>query len=851
MRCVAVSRMVVVLIAALGAACSNGNSLSPPDGGPEGGDGGHGGAHNGTGGGAGHAAGSGGHAGGGAGQGGSAGGTAGGAGATASGGGSGTGGLAGTGGSAGSGGSPGTGGVAATGGSPGTGGTAGAGGKGGTGSGTGGTAGGSGGKGGAGGSAVVCNPSTEHLCSGVCVSNSATATCGTRCDACTAPSGGTATCDGTSCGFTCGGATPKQCLAAGICIASTGCCTNSDCPTNAGGQTGTCDTASHACSYACSGSTKPCTINGSTVCIPSTGCCASGDCTGSCMTCDSTSHSCVAAKSMDDPNGRCAGTCDASGTCKGKQGQACSTFPNGCITGFCSPDGVCCNTACNGSCVACDFAGATLGTCQNIGRNAAPHVGHSSCNGSNTVCDGFCDGAGACSYPTGSCGSAMCSGTSYTAAGTCSQGSCVTPAAQTCAGNLVCGTNACKSGCTADADCTNGYFCDGGSCHLAAAAAACGDGHTCAVLTDGRVFCWGSNSYGQLGNGTLGQGGPTPVQVTGLPKPAKAVSAGESHTCALLNDGSVWCWGYNVDGEVGNGVYLGAQDTCDGYGNCTGPMGQPTPVQVMGLPGAATAISVGSYHTCALSGGKIYCWGINDSGQLGQTDLSSKATATVVSSLSGVSAIAAGGWYTCAMVGSPTGTIYCWGNNTSGELGDGGYPPSPIVATSVPTMLGAVNSLLSLSAGSHSACALLGSSSLYCWGSNFYGQLGRGTDGVNPGAFGVLASGSFAATLAKVGSENSCVLTKNGSVLCWGLNEYGGCGTGTASPNTAPNIDAPGAAVVLPLSATDVAMGSVAPQSCAILKNGSVWCWGPNGTGALGNNTAQTFSATPVQVLGW
>ena len=118
---------------------------------------------------------------------------------------------------------------------------------------------------------------------------------------------------------------PHKCQAAGICIASTGCCTSADCPPNAAGQTGTCDTASHTCNYSCSGSTKSCTSGSTTICIPATGCCTNSDCSGTCMACDSTSHACVAVKSAHDPNGRCAGTCDAAGACRSAQGQTCTS----------------------------------------------------------------------------------------------------------------------------------------------------------------------------------------------------------------------------------------------------------------------------------------------------------------------------------------------------------------------------------------------------------------------------------------------------------------------------------------------------------------------------------------------
>ncbi len=400
-----VVRFTAVVLAVFGAACSNGQPYNGD------GAGGHGGAAGkaGTGGASGHP-----------GAGGSTGGHGGG-------GGTGTGGLGTGAGGAGAGGSA-TGG-AGTGGS-GAGG-AGAGGSATGGAGTGGSGTGGMGTGGAGGGPLVC-PATKHACAGGCVDNSAVANCGTRCDACTAPAGGTPTCDGTSCGFSCGGSLPKQCLSAGICVASSQCCSSSDCPTNAGGQTGSCDSATHTCNYSCTGSTKSCTTGGTTICIPTAGCCASSDCTTPCTTCDQSSHTCMAVKSATDPNGRCAGTCDASGACKSKQGQTCATTSGGCISGTSCVDGYCCNSACSGACTACDVAGHE-GTCSPVPANTPPH-GTRACLGTGTTCGGSCDGNGACSYPSGSCGGPSCSGTNYVATGTCQGGTCTAGATTVCHG---------------------------------------------------------------------------------------------------------------------------------------------------------------------------------------------------------------------------------------------------------------------------------------------------------------------------------------------------------------------------------------------------------------------------------
>ncbi|HXJ22706.1 MAG TPA: hypothetical protein VMT03_20985 [Polyangia bacterium] len=818
-------RFSVVALALVGAACSNGQSFTQTDGGTGGG--GHAGATAGT-----------------AGKGGT-GGLAGHAGSGGAGGG--TGGIVatgGTGGTAGSSGSGGTGGVAATGGAGGVAATGGTGGVAATG-GTGGVV----ATGGTGGAAVVCDPATQHACAGVCVSNSSIATCGSRCDACTPPAGGTATCDGTSCGFTCGGSTPKQCLAAGICVASSGCCSNTDCPTNAGGQTGTCDTGTHTCNYACSGSTKSCTTGSTTVCIPTTGCCTNTDCTGTCMTCDATSHTCVAAKSMDDPNGRCAGTCDSTGACKSKQGQTCNTVAAGCISGTtCSPDGYCCDSACTGSCVACDLVG-HQGTCTNLAANTAPHTNHSPCTGSGSTCGGSCNGSGACSYPTGSCGSPMCSGTGIVQAGTCSQGTCNMPAVQACAGDLVCSANVCKTSCTADADCLSTDFCADGTCHLRAVQIACGGRTTCALLTDNSIWCAGLNADGELGNGTISMDSPyginTAVKTVGLPAndAPQQVVTGQWHTCTRLASGAVYCWGSGAFGEMGNGSFNGS----------TSPVHVP-------LRAAAKTIASGDEFICAvLTDNSVWCWGNDYDGQLGdgtytngRSDQGKASPVQVVTTLfNSPSALVASSGTAHVMSGSG---IFSWGQDQYGELGTGtATTASPFgSATPVSTPYAGIAVAISAASSGHHACLLTNGAIIRCWGENDYGELGDGT--VTPNSpYGEASAntvtgltGTPSAVFA--GGSHTCALMANGDFDCWGDDYYGEVGDGMFRTTGTTTVPSPTKATVVPSAPASAALGG--NHTCVLLKNGSVWCWGYNINGQLGNGTF-VDSPTAVRMTGW
>lgn len=237
-----------------------------------------------------------------------------------------------------------------------------------------------------------------------------------------------------------------------------------------------------------------------------------------------------------------------------------------------------------------------------------------------------------------------------------------------------------------------------------AVAVAAGYAHSCAILVDGTARCWGANYYGQLGNGS-GSSSARPVAVSGL-LDAKAITAGGGHTCALLRGGEVHCWGANGDGQLGNGsngdsllpvvasgvteavaIAAGQSHTCalinDGTVRCWGRIAlsngdtSNVPVQVAGLSGAI-AIAAGLTHTCAaLEDGSQRCWGSNDSGQLGDGNISGESSVpVVVNGLAGVVAVAAGRSLTCALLGN--GTVRCWGDNTVGQVGNGEGPWSRV-----------------------------------------------------------------------------------------------------------------------------------------------------------------------------
>jgi hypothetical protein len=172
------------------------------------------------------------------------------------------------------------------------------------------------------------------------------------------------------------------------------------------------------------------------------------------MTCGA-NHVCTAAKSQDDPSHHCTGICDATGTCKTKQGQACKATTE-CMSGTVCADGYCCNSACTGSCQACNIT-TSLGTCMTLAANTAPYTGHPACTGTD-VCAGKCSGTSAdCTYPTAACATASCSGNGYQGAGTCSAGTCSLPAIKTCINACVVASGGCTGECKpSDTGCSSG-----------------------------------------------------------------------------------------------------------------------------------------------------------------------------------------------------------------------------------------------------------------------------------------------------------------------------------------------------------------------------------------------------------
>lgn len=372
------------------------------------------------------------------------------------------------------------------------------------------------------------------------------------------------------------------------------------------------------------------------------------------------------------------------------------------------------------------------------------------------------------------------------------------------------------------------------NCNVAncATSVALGLEHACALIKDGTVRCWGLNSLGQLGYadaGVLNEGGTFWTSNIGYKVgnlgPAKALTAGYYHTCALLQNDEVWCWGDNSKGQLAMGV------------NTTPNI---NPVKINAAPAGITELRAGGWHTCALSGGMVTCWGRNDQGQQGTgTPNDSGVTPGVITSpaavngVSGATHIGLGDQFTCI---ASANDVKCFGNNSFGQLargGDAGQPPfsTTVTATQGLTMVDDVVK----SNGSHE-CVLLGGAAK-CWGRNHIGQAIPG-----PGTLSLTApvsvTGLAGAIAIAPGSKHTCALIGDGGIVqCWGLNDHGQTGEMISDPEAGTYVPT---AVGGIKNALAVASGW-GDFSCAVVQGGAVWCWGANFEGQLGRGGNATM----------
>jgi alpha-tubulin suppressor-like RCC1 family protein len=317
--------------------------------------------------------------------------------------------------------------------------------------------------------------------------------------------------------------------------------------------------------------------------------------------------------------------------------------------------------------------------------------------------------------------------------------------------------------------------------------------HNCALKSDQTVWCWGYASEGQLGDGTTGHFPPGarlhPVQVlngdgNGPLTDVASIDGGSNHTCAVKTDGTAWCWGWDQMGQDGD--------------NTAGAGGQhirTLPVQVVTAAGPAltnvTQISAGDFASCAVTTDQsVWCWGGDDQGQLGDGDPNNfgdvKAAVQVQTqsgTLTNVMSVSAGfGHYACAL--RSDGTVWCWGRDGEGELGDGTTGDSSSMRSkAVEVMSGADPraNIKSISAGSQHMCAVTYDKTAWCWGNDGSAQLGDAAFGIQLEPVQVMKGSSALSGVRQIaaGLAHTCALRTTGHVLCWGSDKQGQIGDGT------------------------------------------------------------------------
>lgn len=301
---------------------------------------------------------------------------------------------------------------------------------------------------------------------------------------------------------------------------------------------------------------------------------------------------------------------------------------------------------------------------------------------------------------------------------------------------------------------------------------------TCARKTDGTLWCWGSNEYGQLGTGDR-DARLRPTQVTGLGTDVHAASLGGAFGCARKTDNTLWCWGANEAGQLGTGD---KQDRLS-----------PVEVDPSGLGASVRRFSTGAAHTCARrTDNTLYCWGANEAGQLGtgDTELAMSPTRVDTSSLGATAdVVVTGAAHTCVTLSDTA--IDCFGANQFGQLGLGA-DPSPRLHPERVDLPGFAGGVPMITAGGRHTCAGKTDGSLWCWGDNRAGQLGVGTR-ANSGVPVQVDAAGMGAQVAVVyaGGAHTCVRNIDNSVWCWGSNEYGQLGIGAGPGSEVPVQVAP------------------------------------------------------------
>jgi alpha-tubulin suppressor-like RCC1 family protein len=379
--------------------------------------------------------------------------------------------------------------------------------------------------------------------------------------------------------------------------------------------------------------------------------------------------------------------------------------------------------------------------------------------------------------------------------------------------------------CQSSTDCPSSQpVCNNDKCVGVASLATGSSNAMCAVLQDGTMWCWGDNSNNQLGRGTAGGVYPSPRQVSVVTDSIVQGGVGQDFACARTKT-DVWCWGSGTAGAGGpNNTYA---------------------VKV-GLPTAPIEMSVGATGACAIVAGKsVYCWGRNGTGNLscgdaGKATVPPQSPTLMLDPSADIVDIAVGDYTSCARAAS-SDTTYCFGDNSWGGLGNGTQLAQPCLTSKISSW--ATNQLATIAAGDNAVCAIDINGETFCWGQNFeFNNAGI----IWPASQALAFDAPFKLPIAQmtqvsVGWLHTCVLDKSNQVTCWGESEHGTTGVfGNPHDTSPPNV-------ITGLEASKIS--ALRQFTCALSTSGAVLCWGNNQFGTLAQPTNN--GVTSPQLVAW
>ena len=339
---------------------------------------------------------------------------------------------------------------------------------------------------------------------------------------------------------------------------------------------------------------------------------------------------------------------------------------------------------------------------------------------------------------------------------------------------------------------------------------------TCGVVTGGAGYCWGPGAV-QRGDGTTTHAALVPVPIAGG-HTWKSLDAGASHTCGVATGDALYCWGENLWGQLGTGS----------------TQVEAVPVQVAaGMSWAS--VTAGPSHTCALTtAGDAYCWGSNSNGQLGNGTTVNRAAAVPVAGGHKWTSLTAGNVVTCGV--TTGGAAYCWGFGNVGQLGDGGRR-----SKSVPTLVSGGLSWSGLSGAFQLyVCGVAATGALYCWGQESAGELGDGGVGIDQALSPSLVAGGHQWVSVAAGRVHTCGITTSGEAYCWG-DKVAPLGDSHSTAQVSPAPVSGGMTWKL--------LSAGWNHTCGIATSGEAWCWGNEAEGRLGNGSTGSYRVGPSRVV--